>query len=140
MGETEQVNKILVVEDSELLQKGYDLIFRRYRRGGCTLVRASNGKEGLERLIEHPDCDLIILDINMPEMSGLEFLRLCRSQRPFQKIPVIIISTEGEDEDIMRGLKAGANAYLKKPFQVDELHSMISTVLGGSPRRRAALA
>ena len=102
--------KILVVEDSELLQKGYNLLFHRYRTSGGEVIRALNGKEALEQLCRHPDVDLIILDINMPIMSGLEFLYHCKRQPSLSHIPVIVSSTEGEEDDIVRGLEAGAIA------------------------------
>ncbi len=123
--------KILVIEDSDLLQKGYNLLFHRYRTSGGEIIRASNGKEGLEQLCRHPDVDLIILDINMPVMSGLEFLYHWKRQSSLSRIPVIVSSTEGEEDDIVRGLEAGAAAYVVKPFNADELHDIINRVTGG---------
>ena len=125
--------KVLIVEDSELLQTSYSLLFpllfQRHRAEGCEIVRAMNGEEGLRRLTEHPDCDLIVLDINMPVMSGLEFLEHCKGVSLFADIPVIICSTEGEEEDIIRGLEAGAAGYIVKPFDLDELVLLIDKVL-----------
>lgn len=123
-----QPRKILVVEDSQLLQKGYELLFRRYRSKGAEILHALNGQEGLDELGKNPDCDLIILDINMPVMSGLEFLARCKRQPAYSRIPVIISSTEGHEDDVMRGLKAGAAGYLVKPFNADELHDLISRI------------
>ena len=122
----------VVIEDSELLQKGYSLLLQRYRNVGCTIVNAMNGREGLDRLAQHSDCDLIILDINMPVMSGLEFLYHCKKEPAFNHIPVIISSTEDEESNIIRGLKAGAAAYLVKPFDSDDLHEIISKVTLGA--------
>ena len=100
--------KVLIVEDSELLQTSYSLLFpllfQRHRAEGCEIVRAMNGEEGLRRLTEHPDCDLIVLDINMPVMSGLEFLEHCKGVSLFADIPVIICSTEGEQHPRQRGV------------------------------------
>ena len=121
-------DKILVIEDSELLQKGYNLLFHRYRTTGCEVISALNGEEGLERLCQHPDVDLIILDINMPVMSGLEFLYHCKRHPGMARIPVIVSSTEGEEDDIIRGLQAGAAAYVVKPFNAEELHTLINKV------------
>ncbi len=122
------LKKILVIEDSELLQKGYNLLFHRYRAKGCEIIRAHNGKQGLEQLCTHPNVDLIILDINMPVMSGLEFLYHRERHPVLTNIPVIISSTEGEEHDIVRGLEAGADAYVVKPFDADELHELITKV------------
>ena len=90
-----------------------------------TLVHAHDGLEALQCLGDHADIDLILLDINMPRMSGLEFLTNVKADAAFQEIPVIIISTEGKEEDTMRGLQAGAAAYIKKPFGNQELLEVI---------------
>ncbi len=125
------LSKVLIAEDSELLHRMYDLILVRYKVDGTKILHAYNGRQALQMLTADPDTDLIILDINMPEMSGLEFLRYRRAQRVFLNIPVIIISTEGKEEDTVRGLEFGARAYLKKPFQAKELHALIERVLAG---------
>jgi two-component system chemotaxis response regulator CheY len=123
------IKKILVVEDSELLHKMYDLIFTRYRKNGTQIIHAQNGREALNRLNVHPDVDLIILDINMPVMSGLEFLNYYNEEKVFKRIPVIIISTEGKEEDTLRGLEAGAKGYITKPFQANDLYKIIEKIL-----------
>jgi len=119
------MRKILIVEDSELLHRMYDLIFMRYRKGGAEVLHAHNGREALGKLNAHPEVDLIILDINMPVMSGLEFLEHCRQEKVFTEIPVVIVSTEGKEEDTLRGLKSGARGYVTKPFQAQDLYKLI---------------
>ncbi|NJL28857.1 MAG: response regulator [Thermoanaerobaculia bacterium] len=89
------------------------------------LVHAHDGLEALQCLGNHAEIDLILLDINMPRMSGLEFLQQVKANNAFEKIPVVIISTEGKEEDTMRGLEAGATAYIKKPFGNQELLEVI---------------
>lgn len=123
------INKIMVVEDSELLHRIYDLILLRYTKDGTQIIHAYNGKEALERLSAHPDTDVIILDINMPVMSGLEFLDYRRQEKVFREIPVIIVSTEGKEDDTIRGLKAGAKGYVTKPFQASDLSKLIEKVI-----------
>ncbi len=132
--------KILIVEDSELLHRMYDLILMRYRKTGTAVVHAFNGREALGLLHGHPDTDLIILDINMPIMSGLEFLTHCKKEKVFQKIPVIIVSTEGKEEDTLRGLKAGAKGYVTKPFQATDLYKMIDRILSSAEMSSEAAA
>lgn len=122
-----QPNKILVVDDSKLMHKMFEVMLRQY-----TLVRAMDGREALERLNEHPDVDLIFLDINMPTMNGLEFLAAVKSDRELAEIPVVVISTVGNEEDTQRGLEAGAVAYIKKPFQNEQIHDIIAQVKEGS--------
>ena len=111
---------VLVVEDSRLIHKMYEVMLRP-----CMLIAAHDGREGLSRLEENPDVDVIILDINMPHMTGLQFLAQVKSKPELAQIPVIIVSTEGKEEDVARGLQAGAVAYLKKPFQREDLLKII---------------
>jgi len=115
-----KTRKVLVVEDSRLIHKMYEVMLRP-----CLLIAAHDGREGLERLGENPDVDVIILDINMPHMTGLEFLGQVKASAASASIPVIIVSTEGKEEDVARGLQAGAVAYLKKPFQREDLLKII---------------
>jgi two-component system, chemotaxis family, chemotaxis protein CheY len=121
---------ILVVEDSDLLHRMYDLVFLEAHAGGTRIVHAFNGQDALQKLHENPECGLIILDINMPVMSGLDFLERIKRETAFRDIPVIIVSTEGSEEDTLRGLEAGAAAYIKKPFEPFELENLVRQVLG----------
>lgn len=116
-----QPRKILVVDDSKLMHKMYEVMLRQY-----PLVYASDGRQALDRLKEHPDIDLVLLDINMPNMNGLEFLAELRSDSARDDVSVIIISTEGREEDTARGMEAGATAYIKKPFRNEEILDVIS--------------
>src|SRR5207237_8645086 len=91
-------NKVLVVDDSKLLHRMFEMMLRQY-----PLVHAYDGREALDRLAEHKDVDLILLDINMPRMNGLEFLAAAKANPEFAKIPVVIITTEGTEDDTQRG-------------------------------------
>ena len=121
--------KILIIEDSELLHRMYDLILLRYRREGTVVLHAYNGRDGLRMMAEHPDTALVLLDINMPIMSGLEFLQYAKKENILGDVPVIIISTEGKAEDTLRGLESGARAYVTKPFLPNDLYKMIEKVV-----------
>jgi CheY-like chemotaxis protein len=112
---------VLVVDDSKLMHKMYEVMLRQY-----PLVYALDGRQALERLNEHPDIDLVLLDINMPNMNGLEFLAQMRADGSRDGLSVIIISTEGREEDTARGLEAGASAYIKKPFHSEEILDVIA--------------
>jgi two-component system chemotaxis response regulator CheY len=114
-----QPRKVLVVDDSKLMHKMFEVMLRQY-----PLAYATDGRQALERLGEHPDVELILLDLNMPNMNGLEFLAALRAEG--NHTPVVIISTEGHDEDVARGLEAGAAAYIKKPFRSDEILDVIA--------------
>jgi two-component system, chemotaxis family, chemotaxis protein CheY len=115
--------KVLIVEDSRLIHKMYQVMLQP-----MTLVSAYNGQEGLEKLDQNPDVDLVILDVNMPKMTGLEFLTRMRSSPASSRIPVVIVSTDGKDADVARGLQSGASAYLRKPFHREDLLATISRI------------
>ncbi len=112
--------KILVVEDSKLVHRMYDLMLRPHE-----IVHCYDGQEALQTLTNHADAQLILLDLNMPRMSGLEFLAHIKQDPVFSKIPVVIVSTEGKEEDTQRGLDAGAAAYIAKPFQREDIVDVI---------------
>jgi two-component system chemotaxis response regulator CheY len=116
-----QPRKILVVDDSKLMHKMYEVMLRQY-----ALVYASDGRQALDRLRDHKDIDLVLLDINMPNMNGLEFLAELRADGSRALLPVVIISTEGREEDTVRGMEAGATAYIKKPFHSEEILEVIA--------------
>lgn len=125
-----QPRKVLVVDDSKLMHKMFEVMLRQY-----SLVYASDGRQALDRLREHPDIDLVLLDVNMPNMNGLEFLaQLKAGGGGGDGMSIVIISTEGRDEDTARGLEAGASAYIKKPFHSEEILAVISRL----PARSAA--
>jgi two-component system chemotaxis response regulator CheY len=116
-----QPRKVLVVDDSKLMRKMYEVMLRQY-----PLAYAADGREALDRLRENADIDLILLDINMPNMTGLEFLAEMRADAGHAQTKVVIISTEGREEDTARGLEAGANAYISKPFRTEQILEVIS--------------
>lgn len=120
-----QPNKVLVIDDSKLIHKMFTVLLPK-----SELVHAMDGREALQRLAEHPDVQLIFLDINMPNMNGLEFLGQVKADAALSQIPVIIVSTEGKEQDTIRGLQAGAAAYVKKPFRNDTILDLVRRVLG----------
>jgi two-component system chemotaxis response regulator CheY len=123
---TTQPRKVLVVDDSKLIHKMFEVMLRDF-----DLIHAGDGLEALQRLGEHADIDLILLDINMPNMNGLEFLDKIKRDAALADIPVIIVSTEGKEDDTIRGLEAGAAAYIKKPFRSEEILVIIDRLEEG---------
>jgi two-component system, chemotaxis family, chemotaxis protein CheY len=121
-----QPRKVLVADDSKLMHRMYEVMLRQY-----PLVFALDGHQALDRLHEHHNIDLMLLDINMPNMDGLEVLATMRDQGMLDRTRVVIVSTEGRDEDTARGLKAGAAAYIKKPFQSEEILDLIAQLPSG---------
>ena len=124
------LRKVLAIDDSPLILQMYKLFFSRFK--DCSLVTAANGLEALDKLGQEVGIDLILLDINMPVMNGLEFLERIRREPAYRGIPVIIISTEGKQEDVIRGINMGAKGYVRKPFQASELDELISKVIGSA--------
>lgn len=120
------LRKILVVDDSALIHQMYRLVMSRYK---CEIVDAMNGQEALDLLALQNDVQLILLDINMPIMNGVQFLEKASALGITRSIPVVIISTEGKEEDTIRGLKLGAKGYLKKPFNPSDLHDLIDKII-----------
>jgi two-component system chemotaxis response regulator CheY len=116
------LKKVLVVDDSALIHKMYKMVLMRYK---CEIIDALNGQEGLEKLEKNPDTGLILLDINMPVMSGIEFIKKVKALEQYSRIPIVMVSTEGKEEDTLRGLALGAAGYVKKPFQPSDLHALI---------------
>jgi len=125
------LRKILIVDDSTLIQHMYELFLARYR--GARLVTAMNGAAALDALAQEPEIDLVLLDINMPVMNGLELLQRMKSEPAYRELPVIVITTQGKDDDVERCLKLGASACLRKPFQTPELYKAIEQATGAKP-------
>lgn len=96
---------------------------------GVETVEASSGFEALRTLPSQP-VNLIITDINMPDINGLELINFVKRDPKYKEIPLIIISTEKSDEDKRRGMAIGADGYLTKPFKSEELTAMIKKFLG----------
>ena len=126
--------KVLIVDDSLLMYRMYEAALKSYKSYEVEMHFASNGREGFVKLSEHPDTNLILLDINMPEISGLEFLGQAKSEKALGDAALILVSTEDQVEEVARGLKAGASGYLAKPFIPDQLHELLDTVLGDQRR------
>lgn len=116
----------LLVDDSSLTHQMYRLVFSRAPLAGSTLLHAMNGREGYGLLAAHPEISLVLLDLNMPEMNGLEFLERRRVEGLHLHVPVVLVTTESTPEDEERGRAAGANDYLRKPFVPADLERLVA--------------
>lgn len=117
--------KILVVEDSPTMCRLYRIVLGSLQPE--QILVANDGVEGLDRAAQEPDLDLVIVDINMPQMDGLEFLRRLRGELR-NDAPAVVISTEGDESDRASAMKAGADAYLRKPWTPEQLLETIRTL------------
>jgi two-component system chemotaxis response regulator CheY len=119
------MRRILVVDDSPVMRSLYRHSLARL---GCSLAFAADGDEGLRKVAEE-ECDLIILDINMPGVDGFSILKRLRTERGFGRIRVIVVSTEGKATDVKAALEAGADAHVTKPFRAAELVPVVELLL-----------
>jgi two-component system chemotaxis response regulator CheY len=116
--------RTLIVDDSSVMRK---IVERALRQAGLELLvvhEAGSGTEGLDLLRAQP-VDLILSDINMPAMDGLEFLRQIRDQKLAPGVPVVMITTESSEEHVKQAIEAGAQGYIRKPFTAEQIKERV---------------
>lgn len=116
--------RTLIVDDSSVMRK---IVERALRQAGLDLAivhEAGTGIEGLDVLRTKP-VDLILSDINMPTMDGLEFLRQIRAQNLAPGVPVVMITTESSEEHVKQAILAGARGYIRKPFTAEQVKERV---------------
>jgi two-component system chemotaxis response regulator CheY len=118
--------RILVVDDSSTMRR--IIINTLTKLGYSDIIEASNGREGVDRLATNA-VDLVITDWNMPEMSGIEFIRNIRATDATKGIPVLMVTTNAAKDDIVEALHAGVNNYVVKPFTPDTIKEKIEAVV-----------
>ncbi len=119
--------KILITEDSPTMRSL--IVSTVQAMGDFQVVEAANGFEAL-RILPREKIDLVIADINMPDINGLELVSFIKKNEQYRRIPLFIISTEGSERDREKGMALGADAYLVKPFSPEELQKLIRRFLG----------
>jgi len=121
--------RALIVDDSSVMRK---IVERSLRQAGLDLsnvVEAGNGAEALAALAKE-SVDLILCDINMPVMDGLEFVKQLATVENAKGIPVVMITTEGSENHVVQALSAGARGYIRKPFTPDQVKEHVLPVVG----------
>jgi two-component system, chemotaxis family, chemotaxis protein CheY len=116
----------LIVEDSPTMRQLIAFSLRRLK--DCRIIEAVDGVDALKKLTTER-VDLVITDINMPMMDGLKLISVIRGNARTRTVPIIIVTTEGAEEDRKRGLALGANAYIAKPIQPSELLKTVASLL-----------
>jgi two-component system chemotaxis response regulator CheY len=116
----------LVVEDSPTMRQL--IVFALHRIRGLTVIEADDGVDALRKLAASK-LDIILTDINMPIMDGLKLVKRVRSDEALKTIPIVIITTEGAEEDRQRALSLGANAYVTKPIQAPQVIAKVKELL-----------
>jgi CheY-like chemotaxis protein len=117
---------LLVVDDSATTRMLISLTLKK--EGVYRIVEVSNGREAVDKLSAEP-VDCVLTDINMPQMNGLDLISYIRSQHRQPKLPIIVITTQGEEEARDKGMAQGANAYLTKPISGPKLVSLVKELL-----------
>ncbi|MFY9909677.1 MAG: response regulator [Candidatus Sulfotelmatobacter sp.] len=122
--------RVLIVDDSSVMRK---IVERSLRQAGLDLSQvfeAGNGAEALA-ILQANQTDLILCDINMPVMDGLEFIKQLPTVENAKAVPVIMITTEGSEAHVVQALSCGARGYIRKPFTPDQVKTQVIPALAG---------
>jgi len=119
---------ILVVDDSAAIRKILQRVLRQTGMAIRTVVEAGDGQEALE-VLKTQKVDLVLTDINMPKMDGLQFLAALRSTPPWSTLPVVMITTEGGEAKVSEAVRLGAVGYVRKPFTADQIKEKLAALL-----------
>ena len=120
--------RALIVDDSSVMRKIVERSLRQAGLDPLIVHEAGNGADGLE-LLKVKTVDLILSDINMPAMDGLEFLRQLRAQNLAPGVPVVMITTESSEEHVKQAILAGAQGYIRKPFTAEQVKERVLPLL-----------
>ena len=121
--------RVLIVDDSSVMRK---IVARTFRQAGIELEEVLEAKDGAEGLaiLQEKTVDLILSDINMPTMDGLEFVRKLQPIENAKGVPVVMITTEGSEARVVEAISCGARAYIRKPFTADQIKEHVAPLLG----------
>ena len=120
---------VLVVDDSAAIRKILTRVLRQTGMAIQTIHEAGDGQEALA-LLELHRIDLVLSDINMPKMDGLQLLASLKASPQWQKIPVVMITTEGGETKVAEAVRLGAVGYVRKPFTADQIKEKLMGILG----------
>lgn len=127
LGVASMGKKIMIVDDSKTIRQQVSFTLQK---GGYEVVEAEDGKDGLAKLQASPDIAMVISDVNMPNMNGLEMVEAIRADAKISGIPVVMLTTEGATDLIDRAKKAGAKGCLVKPFKPEQLVAAVQKLAG----------
>jgi len=117
--------RALVIDDSRTTRK---ILMRMLNTLGFDTVEAANGREGLDRLRETGASDLVLVDWNMPEMDGVDFVRAVRAKSEYDSVPLVMVTTHNDMESVAKALEAGATEFIMKPFTEDVIREKLELV------------
>lgn len=116
---------IMTIDDSPTMRK---IVGLSLKTESFEIIEAENGLDALAKLLEQK-VDLFIVDINMPVMDGIEFVKVLRNNVDYARTPVIMLTTESEKELVVKGKEAGANAWVIKPFKNEDLTGLVHKLI-----------
>jgi two-component system chemotaxis response regulator CheY len=116
---------VLIVDDSAAIRKILQRVLRQAEVPIGTVYEAADGKEALE-VLKQQTVGLILSDINMPNMDGLEFLTKVRAEQQWQNLPVVMVSTEGTHAKVLEAVERGASGYVRKPFTAEQIKEKLA--------------
>jgi two-component system chemotaxis response regulator CheY len=117
--------KILIVDDSAAIRQSISFILKQE---GYDTIEATDGLEGLDALGKADQVDLIITDVNMPNLDGIGFIRKARELTKFKFTPILVLTTESQGSKMNEGKEAGATGWIVKPFNADKLLGIVRKV------------
>ncbi|MFT7485997.1 MAG: two-component system chemotaxis response regulator CheY [Candidatus Paceibacteria bacterium] len=123
------MNKLMIVDDSSTMRKIIKRVLRQAEVEVEIILEAGNGLEALEQLVANPDIALILSDVNMPEMNGIELVKKVREDRDKETLPIIMVTTEGGESMVSTAMTSGANGYVTKPFTPDTIRDALNPFL-----------
>ena len=123
--------RTLIVDDSSVMCKIVERALRQAGLDPLVVFEAGSGVDALE-LLKTQNVDLILSDINMPSMDGLEFLRQLRAQNLSPGVPVVMITTESSEEHVRQAILAGAQGYIRKPFTAEQVKERVLPLLNAA--------
>src|SRR5215208_998674 len=120
------MRSVWLVDDDEEMTRAVGLMLKML---DCKVMAFHNVRSAAQTLLTGKNPDLLILDINMPEVSGLDFLEFLRRRKEWKELPVIMLSSEASDSTVDKALQMGANSYLIKPVTIEELEKAVTAAL-----------
>ena len=119
---------VLIVDDSAAIRKILQRVLRQAEIPLAAVYEAGDGAEALE-ILKNQKVSLVLSDINMPNMDGLEFLTRLRAEQAWAKLPVLMVSTEGSHAKVLEAVERGASGYVRKPFTAEQIKEKLTGVV-----------
>ena len=117
---------ILIVDDSRVVRQQVSILFTQ---AGYSVIEAADGREGLKKITAQRDIAVVICDLHMPEMNGIEMMKAVRAAG-IATLPIIMLTTEGQGDVVAQAKQAGASGWMVKPFNQEKLLAAVKTIAG----------